>query len=88
MIAKLGELGLPGDEVELSDASGLSRHNGISPALLTDLLALAAGGQQPALTGIFGGLPVAGWSGTLRSGSSRPAQPGRRRAWSGPRPAR
>jgi D-alanyl-D-alanine carboxypeptidase/D-alanyl-D-alanine-endopeptidase (penicillin-binding protein 4) len=51
----------------LSDGSGLSRKNGISPAMLTDTLALAAGGTQPALSSIFGGLPVAGWSGTLRT---------------------
>jgi serine-type D-Ala-D-Ala carboxypeptidase/endopeptidase (penicillin-binding protein 4) len=62
---KLRELGLPGDEADLYDASGLSRHNGISPTLLTETLALAANGRQPALNGIFGGLPVAGWSGTL-----------------------
>jgi serine-type D-Ala-D-Ala carboxypeptidase/endopeptidase (penicillin-binding protein 4) len=65
IVAKLREMGLPGDEADLYDGSGLSRHNGISPALLTQLLALAASGQQPAITGIFGGLPVAGWSGTL-----------------------
>jgi D-alanyl-D-alanine carboxypeptidase/D-alanyl-D-alanine-endopeptidase (penicillin-binding protein 4) len=65
IIDELRDLGLPADEADLYDASGLSRHNGISPALLTQLLALAAGGQRPALTGIFGGLPVAGWSGTL-----------------------
>jgi D-alanyl-D-alanine carboxypeptidase/D-alanyl-D-alanine-endopeptidase (penicillin-binding protein 4) len=65
--AKLGELGLPSDEASLADASGLSRRNQISPGLLTDALALAAGGQQPALSGLFGGLPVAGWSGTLRT---------------------
>jgi len=65
MTGKLRELGLPGDEADLYDASGLSRHNGISPTLLTETLALAANGRQPALSGIFGGLPVAGWSGTL-----------------------
>jgi D-alanyl-D-alanine carboxypeptidase/D-alanyl-D-alanine-endopeptidase (penicillin-binding protein 4) len=67
MIAKLGELGLPTDETTLSDGSGLSRRNDISPKALTDVLALAAGGRQPAVSGLFGGLPVAGWSGTLRS---------------------
>ena len=65
MIAKLRAMGLPGDEADLYDGSGLSRHNGISPSLLTQVLALAANGKQPAITGIFGGLPVAGWSGTL-----------------------
>jgi D-alanyl-D-alanine carboxypeptidase/D-alanyl-D-alanine-endopeptidase (penicillin-binding protein 4) len=67
IVAKLGELGLPGDEADLYDASGLSRHNGISPTLLTDVLALAASGKQPALSSMFGGLPVAGWSGTLQT---------------------
>ena len=35
-----------GDEAQLYDASGLSRRNGISPALLTELLTLAAGGNS------------------------------------------
>jgi D-alanyl-D-alanine carboxypeptidase/D-alanyl-D-alanine-endopeptidase (penicillin-binding protein 4) len=65
MIDKLNDLGLPGDEADLYDASGLSGHDGISPTLLTGLLALAAGGDQPALSSLFGGLPVAAWSGTL-----------------------
>jgi D-alanyl-D-alanine carboxypeptidase/D-alanyl-D-alanine-endopeptidase (penicillin-binding protein 4) len=65
--AKLAELGLPSDEADLYDASGLSRRNGISPALLTDVLAFAASGKQPAVASLFGGLPVAGWSGTLRT---------------------
>lgn len=65
MIAKINDLGLPGDEVNLYDASGLSRHDGISPTVLTGLLAMAAGGDQPKLSSLFGGLPVAAWSGTL-----------------------
>ena len=73
MIAKLAELGLPADEANLYDASGLSRHNGISPKLLTDLLTLAAGGKHPELSSLFGGLPVAGWSGTLRTRFATPA---------------
>jgi len=72
MIAKLRAMGLPGDEADLYDGSGLSRHNGISPSLLTQVLALAANGKQPAVTGIFGGLPVAGWSGTLQSRFDNP----------------
>nr|WP_233625304.1 D-alanyl-D-alanine carboxypeptidase/D-alanyl-D-alanine-endopeptidase [Actinoplanes sp. ATCC 53533] len=67
MIAKLGELGLPASGASLADASGLSRRNKISPKLLTDVLTLAAGGTRPELTAMFGGLPVAGWSGTLRN---------------------
>ncbi|HET6534192.1 MAG TPA: D-alanyl-D-alanine carboxypeptidase/D-alanyl-D-alanine-endopeptidase [Actinoplanes sp.] len=72
MIAQLGALGLPTDEIKLADASGLSRQNAISPALLTDMLTLAASGQQPALSPLFGGLPVAGWSGTLRTRFASP----------------
>jgi serine-type D-Ala-D-Ala carboxypeptidase/endopeptidase (penicillin-binding protein 4) len=73
MIAKLGELGLTTAEIKLSDASGLSRLNQISPSLLTDLLVLAAGGKPPALAPMFAGLPVAGWSGTLRTRFVTPA---------------
>lgn len=70
----VAELGLPEAESALADGSGLSRTNRLTPGLLTDLLALAAGGSRPELAGIFPGLPVAGWSGTLddrfeRSGS-------------------
>ena len=35
-------------------------------------MALAASGRQPALTGIFSGLPVAGWSGTLADRFTKP----------------
>jgi D-alanyl-D-alanine carboxypeptidase/D-alanyl-D-alanine-endopeptidase (penicillin-binding protein 4) len=73
MRAKLDELGLPSDEANLYDASGLSRHNGISPKLLTDVLKLAASGQNPQVSSLFGGLPVAGWSGTLRTRFVTPA---------------
>ncbi|MEO3776270.1 D-alanyl-D-alanine carboxypeptidase/D-alanyl-D-alanine-endopeptidase [Micromonospora sp. B11E3] len=65
MDAVIGELGLPADEITLSDASGLSRANRISPSLLTDLVTLAGNGSHPELAAIFGGLPVAAWSGTL-----------------------
>jgi D-alanyl-D-alanine carboxypeptidase/D-alanyl-D-alanine-endopeptidase (penicillin-binding protein 4) len=72
IIAKVGEMGLPANEIKLADASGLSRQNQISPSLLTDLLTLAASGRQPQLTPMFGGLPVAGWSGTLRTRFASP----------------
>jgi D-alanyl-D-alanine carboxypeptidase/D-alanyl-D-alanine-endopeptidase (penicillin-binding protein 4) len=67
MEAAVTALGLPAEESNLSDGSGLSRRNKVTPTLLTDLLALAAGGTRPELTAIFGGLPVAGWSGTLQT---------------------
>jgi serine-type D-Ala-D-Ala carboxypeptidase/endopeptidase (penicillin-binding protein 4) len=63
--ALLGELGLDTTGLVLADGSGLSRTNRIPPALLTALLAKAAGTDHPELSGIFAGLPVAGWSGTL-----------------------
>ncbi|WP_306211161.1 D-alanyl-D-alanine carboxypeptidase/D-alanyl-D-alanine endopeptidase [Actinoplanes sp. RD1] len=69
---KLDELGLPGEEADLYDASGLSRHNGISPELLTDVLSLAASGKNPQVSSMLGGLPVAGWSGTLRTRFATP----------------
>ncbi|PRY28918.1 D-alanyl-D-alanine carboxypeptidase/D-alanyl-D-alanine endopeptidase [Pseudosporangium ferrugineum] len=72
VLAQLGELGLPSDEATLADASGLSRRNGISPKLLTGLLTLAASGEQPGLSSLFNGLPVAGWSGTLRTRFATP----------------
>ncbi|WP_173083976.1 D-alanyl-D-alanine carboxypeptidase/D-alanyl-D-alanine endopeptidase [Phytohabitans rumicis] len=71
--AVLGELGLPAAESALSDGSGLSRKNRLTPTLLTDLLALAAGGSHPELAGVVAGLPVAAWSGTLRDRFRSPA---------------
>jgi len=73
MIDKINALGLPGDEANLYDASGLTRHNGISPTLLTSLLALVARGEHPELTSLFASLPVAGWSGTLASRFATPS---------------
>ncbi|WP_438941358.1 D-alanyl-D-alanine carboxypeptidase/D-alanyl-D-alanine endopeptidase [Micromonospora craterilacus] len=66
MAEVVSELGLPAGGLTLADGSGLSRRNLISPALLTEALALAASPDRPELGGIFGGLPVGGWSGTLR----------------------
>lgn len=65
MEAVAGELGLPVDGLTFADGSGLSRANRISPSLLTELIALAGDGSRPELATIFGGLPVAAWSGTL-----------------------
>ncbi|WP_092382719.1 D-alanyl-D-alanine carboxypeptidase/D-alanyl-D-alanine-endopeptidase [Micromonospora phaseoli] len=66
MTEVVSELALPASGLTLADGSGLSRKNLISPLLLTELLVLAAGPDRPELGGIFGGLPVGGWSGTLR----------------------
>jgi D-alanyl-D-alanine carboxypeptidase/D-alanyl-D-alanine-endopeptidase (penicillin-binding protein 4) len=62
----LGESGVPTAGYGLRDGSGLSRLDRLSPALLTAVLALAARPDRPELHSIFGGLPVAAYSGTLR----------------------
>ncbi len=67
MEAAVTALGLPAAESDLFDGSGLSRRNRMSPSMLTDLLLLAASGTRPELTAMFGGLPVAAWSGTLQT---------------------
>ncbi|HET8683187.1 MAG TPA: D-alanyl-D-alanine carboxypeptidase/D-alanyl-D-alanine-endopeptidase [Micromonosporaceae bacterium] len=76
--AVLGELGLPVAESTLFDGSGLSRLNRLTPSLLTDVVALAARPDRPELHGIFSGLPVAGFSGTLRDRyrTAAPVRPG------------
>jgi D-alanyl-D-alanine carboxypeptidase/D-alanyl-D-alanine-endopeptidase (penicillin-binding protein 4) len=63
----LGELGLQAGEDGLVDGSGLSYNDRISPALLTATLALAARADRPQLRGVYTGLPVAGYSGTLQN---------------------
>jgi D-alanyl-D-alanine carboxypeptidase/D-alanyl-D-alanine-endopeptidase (penicillin-binding protein 4) len=71
----------------VADGSGLSRTNRLSAQLLADLLAVAAQPAEPAdpadpeqaaqparpeLAGVFTGLPVAGWSGTLATRHETP----------------
>jgi serine-type D-Ala-D-Ala carboxypeptidase/endopeptidase (penicillin-binding protein 4) len=65
MLKTLTELGLPTTGVTLTDGSGLSFDDRLTPQLLTGLLAVAARPDRPALHGLAGGLPVAGYSGTL-----------------------
>jgi serine-type D-Ala-D-Ala carboxypeptidase/endopeptidase (penicillin-binding protein 4) len=73
MDAALADLGLPEAESSLVDGSGLSRTDRLTPSLLTELLTLAANGSHPELAGLFAGLPVAAWSGTLRDRFQSPA---------------
>jgi D-alanyl-D-alanine carboxypeptidase/D-alanyl-D-alanine-endopeptidase (penicillin-binding protein 4) len=63
--AVLGELGLPTGGVKTVDGSGLSFDDRLSAQLLTGILGLAARPDQAKLHGLFTGLPVAGYSGTL-----------------------
>ena len=57
--------GVDMEGVTMIDTSGLSRGALIPARALGDVLALAAGGQDPALQQIVAQLPVAGLSGTL-----------------------
>jgi serine-type D-Ala-D-Ala carboxypeptidase/endopeptidase (penicillin-binding protein 4) len=75
--AVLKPLGVAVDELDLDDGSGLARSNRLTPAVLTQVLALAASPDHPKLRAVLTGLPVAGFSGTLdeRFGTDS-AQPG------------
>jgi serine-type D-Ala-D-Ala carboxypeptidase/endopeptidase (penicillin-binding protein 4) len=65
ILSTLTDLGLPTVGVSISDGSGLSFEDRLTPQLLTGLLAVAARPDRPALHGLVNGLPVAGYSGTL-----------------------
>jgi D-alanyl-D-alanine carboxypeptidase/D-alanyl-D-alanine-endopeptidase (penicillin-binding protein 4) len=70
----------------LTDTSGLGDGSLIPPQALTEVLALAAGTEQPQLRPILSGLPVAAVSGTLRgrfSGADQKAAGGVVRAKTG-----
>jgi D-alanyl-D-alanine carboxypeptidase len=75
MRSTLEELGVPVAGYSLHDGSGLSRLNRLSPGLVTALLVTAARADRPDLHGVFTGLPVAGYSGTL-AGRYRSPQAG------------
>lgn len=75
----LSELGALVDDVVIADGSGLSRDNQLTAHQLTEILLIAASPTHPALSGIFAGLPVAGWSGTLATryrGTQQSSGPG------------
>lgn len=63
---RLAGLGLPMSGVHLADGSGLDRTDRVSAAFLSQLLARAADPARPELRPVLTGLPVAGFSGTLR----------------------
>ncbi|MFJ9953162.1 D-alanyl-D-alanine carboxypeptidase/D-alanyl-D-alanine-endopeptidase [Kitasatospora sp. NPDC091207] len=62
---ELARLGVPMTGVVLGDGSGLYPGNAIPPAVLVQLLALAASDQHPTLRPVLTGLPIAGFTGTL-----------------------
>ncbi|MEV0276837.1 D-alanyl-D-alanine carboxypeptidase/D-alanyl-D-alanine-endopeptidase [Streptomyces sp. NPDC050610] len=64
--AQLRTLGLPLDGIHIADGSGLDRDDRASPALLAQVLVRAADPRRPELRSVLSGLPIAGFSGTLR----------------------
>lgn len=83
VVATLGELGVDASGDTLRDSSGLSRENLISPETLLGVLAVAA--ERPELRAVLGGLPVAGFTGSLalRFDTGDPAGLGQVRAKTG-----
>ena len=67
VITELKRLGVT-TGIHLVDGSGLSPRDSIAPATLVKVLELAAG--HPDYRALLGGLPVAGFSGTLSAGES------------------
>ncbi|WP_327235208.1 D-alanyl-D-alanine carboxypeptidase/D-alanyl-D-alanine-endopeptidase [Streptomyces sp. NBC_01317] len=63
---QIEELELPLGHARFTDGSGLSRKDRVGASLLTALLARAADPDHPELRPVLTGLPVAGFSGTLR----------------------
>ncbi|BBC35563.1 hypothetical protein SGFS_068570 [Streptomyces graminofaciens] len=64
---ELKKLELPLEGVRFADGSGLSRGDQLTAAFLTTLLARSAAPTHPELRPILTGLPVAGFTGTLRN---------------------
>ncbi|NBE51268.1 D-alanyl-D-alanine carboxypeptidase/D-alanyl-D-alanine endopeptidase [Streptomyces boluensis] len=64
---QLDKLELPVKKGKFADGSGLDRKDRVTSKLLTALLARAADPDHPELRPVLTGLPVAGFTGTLRS---------------------
>jgi D-alanyl-D-alanine carboxypeptidase/D-alanyl-D-alanine-endopeptidase (penicillin-binding protein 4) len=73
VLAELGDLGLPTQGIKIVDSSGLSTDNKLDAQLLAAILALSTRSERPELHGLFTGLPVAGYSGTLTNRFRSPA---------------
>ena len=63
----LAGLGVEVDDLELHDGSGLSRSNRVRADTLVDVLQVASSPEHPELRALVEGLPVAGFTGSLRS---------------------
>ncbi|WP_399217279.1 D-alanyl-D-alanine carboxypeptidase/D-alanyl-D-alanine-endopeptidase [Streptomyces sp. SAJ15] len=64
--ARLKRLGVPVAGARFADGSGLDRADRVSARLLAQVLVRAAGREHPELRPVVTGLPVAGFTGTLR----------------------
>jgi D-alanyl-D-alanine carboxypeptidase/D-alanyl-D-alanine-endopeptidase (penicillin-binding protein 4) len=73
VLDELNELGLPTAGLKIVDGSGLSPDDRLTTRLLTAILTLVTQADHPQLHGVFTGLPVAGYSGTLASRFRTPA---------------
>ncbi|MBF8194415.1 D-alanyl-D-alanine carboxypeptidase/D-alanyl-D-alanine-endopeptidase [Nonomuraea sp. K274] len=67
VVAVLQRLGIT-QGVALSDGSGLSTRNRITPNVLARIIAMAGSPNHPELHAIASGMPIAGFSGTLGNG--------------------
>jgi D-alanyl-D-alanine carboxypeptidase/D-alanyl-D-alanine-endopeptidase (penicillin-binding protein 4) len=81
----LRRLGVPLDGAAIYDGSGLSRRNRLSPTTVIGVLRVAASESHPELRSVLGGLPVAGFTGSLtnRFDAGEAAGRGRVRAKTG-----
>ncbi|MFI9206226.1 D-alanyl-D-alanine carboxypeptidase/D-alanyl-D-alanine-endopeptidase [Streptomyces sp. NPDC053048] len=66
VMGRLAGLGLPMEGVRIADGSGLDRADQVTARFLTGLLARTAAPDAARLRPVLTGLPVAGFSGTLR----------------------
>ena len=87
IIEALEDLKIDTIGIEMFDGSGISTKDRVPPAVLAQVVALAVKGDPPALRNLLTGLPVAGVSGSLATGS-RTTAPAPAPGGCGPRPAR
>jgi D-alanyl-D-alanine carboxypeptidase/D-alanyl-D-alanine-endopeptidase (penicillin-binding protein 4) len=71
----LTELGIPTQDLDLRDGSGLAQSSQVAPQTVAALLAVAADEEHPQLRSMLTGLPVAGFSGTLAARFDADADP-------------
>ena len=67
VVETVAGLGVDTTGTSLVDASGLSRENQVTAAVLAEVLVLGYDGEHPVLRAALDGLPVGGLSGTLSS---------------------